>query len=155
MEKVAPKMNPLAFRTLKIVDICYMTIIYTTLTITFSVTLDKIIGKFDDTEKKKSTIRLIVEIWLNMCVIAVAAYVFRNVIEIIPFPLEKMVAGFEHKRVKEVSGGVIFGFLLFIYQSNLKDKINYVISRITNDFSSTSFHQFMNRLIPVWSVYFD
>lgn len=127
----------LLMRTLKLIDITTLSVIYTAIAIIFSVVLDKIIGPFDENyTKNKWTITLIFEICLNIGIISIAAYIIRNLVELIPFPFEGVGAigdfkGFEHKKVKELGGGVIYGFLLFFYQNNLKSKINHVIKRFT------------------------
>ncbi len=117
-------------RGIKMIDIAYMAAIYVTITITFSVIYDKyFVGPVDKaTEAKKPTHQALLEIWGHIAVISIAAYIIRNVVEMIPFPLDG-VSGFVHKRVKEVGGGVIYGFLLFFYSVHLRQKIGQFIER--------------------------
>ena len=118
--------DEVVLRSIKIVDIVYVTTIYVTLTIMFSVYLDKMIGKFNKEDNdKKSTVRIILEIYCNFAIIAIFGYLIRNIVELIPFPLDG-VRGFEHKRVKELGGGLIAGFAIFFYQTNLRSKIDYL-----------------------------
>jgi len=35
------------------------------------------------------------------------------------------VAGFQHKRLKELSGGTVLAMILLFFQQNLRDKITY------------------------------
>ena len=118
----------LILRSIKIIDIAYVTIIYVTITILFSVYLDKLIGKFNkkDTDKK-STVRIIAEIYGNFAIIAISGYIIRNVVELFPFPLDGAY-GFDHKKIKELGGGLIAGFAIFFYQKNLRDKIDYLFN---------------------------
>lgn len=119
----------IVIRSIKMVDIAYLTIIYLSLSIFISIIIDTIIGDFDKRKAdKKSTTRLILEIFLNVSIIGICAYIIRNVIELIPFPLDG-VYGFEHKKVKELGGGTIFAFAIFLYQHNLRAKIDYVINK--------------------------
>jgi len=123
----------LIIRSIKIVDIAYITIIYVTITILFSVYLDKLIGKFNKKENdKKSTIKIIFEIYANFIVIAIFGYIIRNIVELFPFPLDGS-NGFEHSKIKELNGGLIVGFAIFFYQTNLRNKIDYLFNeRIFN-----------------------
>lgn len=119
-----------AIHALKILDISYLTAIYIGVGLPYSVLVNNYIGQFDPkTADKKSTARLLLEIWLHLTFITVSAYVIHNVIELIPSPFDG-IDGFKHALVKERSGGVIFGFLLFFYQTTLRSKITYVIQRM-------------------------
>lgn len=121
--------NELTIRAIKMLDISYLTIIYVTIAITISILIDKLIGEFDEHEAdKKSTFRIILEIYINLSFIAIAAYIIRNLVEVIPFPLDGLY-GFDHKRVKELNGGLVFSFALFYYQLNLNKKIKYLFNK--------------------------
>ena len=67
------------------------------------------------------------EIYLNFAIIAIFGYVIRNIIEFIPSPFDGL-CGVNHLKVKELNGGLVFGFTLFYYQTNLRKKIDYVIN---------------------------
>jgi len=117
----------LIIRGIKIIDIAYLTVIFITLAIICSIALDKLFGPFIKSQAdQKSTFRLILEIYLDVSLIAIVAYIIKNIVEIIPFPLDG-IHGFDHKRVKELGGGTVFGFALFYYQYGLRDKIGYVL----------------------------
>ena len=106
----------------------YITFVLSTIAITMSILIDKIFGKFDEKEaKKKSTIRIIGEIYLQLGVISVFGYIIRNVMEVIPSPFDG-IAGFDHRRVKELSGGLILSFMIYYYQYNLRAKIEYLFN---------------------------
>lgn len=120
-------------KSIKVLDIAYIAALYATFCIVISVLIDSAIGKFDVVvESKKSTLRLMIEIYLNIALLAVAGYFSRNLVELFPFPLDG-VSGFEHKRVKELGGGIIAGFALFFYQYNLREKIDFVINKIKSN----------------------
>jgi hypothetical protein len=122
--------SSLAIRGIKMLDIAYISGIYIAIALTYSVFLNNYIGKFEPkVADKKSITRLVLEIWLQLSLITMSAYVIHNIVELAPSPLDR-IAGFNHALVKERSGGVIFGFLLFFYQTNLRDKISYVIHRL-------------------------
>ena len=122
--------NEIITRTIKIIDIVYITLLFFILTISVSKGLDHLIGNFDkEKSDSKHLIVIFLEIIGNISLIAILAYVIRNLIQTIPFPLDGLY-GYEHKRIKELQGGVILGFLLFFYQENLKRKINYFFERL-------------------------
>lgn len=115
-------------RSIKMLDIAYLGIIYATIAISVSIAIDKTIGEFNKEESdKKSTARIISEIYGNLVLVAVAGYIIRNIVELIPFPLDGYY-GFDHKKVKELAGGLTFGFALFYYQTNLRKKIDYLFN---------------------------
>ena len=120
--------NELTIRTIKLIDISYLTIIYVTIAITISIFIDRLIGEFDEHEAdKKSTFRIILEIYINLSFIAIAAYIIRNIVHMIPCPLNGLY-GFDHTKVKELNGGMVFSFALFYYQLNLNKKIKYLFN---------------------------
>ena len=122
--------SALAIRGIKILDIAYLSGLYVAIGLTFSVLVNNYIGRFNPkAADQKSIPRLMLEIWLQLSIILVSAYIIHNIVELVPSPLDG-VAGFKHALVKERSGGVIFSFLLFFYQTNLRDKITYVIHRL-------------------------
>lgn len=127
-------MKGVANKFIHLFDITYLTIIYVTISIVLSMYLNKMIGPFDkDKANKKSTFRLIMEIYLNFSIIAIMAFLVRNMVNYIPFPLDD-VCDFDHTTVHELNGGIIFGFVIFYYQKNLCDKINFLFNdRIFND----------------------
>jgi hypothetical protein len=117
--------------SIKILDIAYVSVIYATIIITFSVLFDYMIGAVDEKKEVEKNIALVIlECWLHICLIAITAYIVRNIVERIPFPLDG-VQGFIHSKVKELGGGPIYGFLLFFYSRNLRRKIELLIDRIT------------------------
>ena len=123
--------NKPAFLTAKIIDIGMVTMYYFIIGIAVSWATDSWLGKFDDAHFDKiSTVRLFFEIVLHIFIIGVIAYLIRNLIEYIPFPLDG-VGGFEHRRLKEIEGGIILPFVLIFFQKNLNDKVAYFKRRVT------------------------
>jgi len=117
-------------RLIKFLDIGYLTVIYFAIGITIAKTIDKFVGPFNkENEDKKSLFRLSIEIIIFTSFLGILIYLIRNLVEFIPFPLEGYY-GFQHLKVKEVSGGIVIGLSLLFFQKTLKDKINYTYSRI-------------------------
>jgi hypothetical protein len=61
--------------------------------------------------------------------IGVTVYFVRNLVELIPYPLDG-VAGFQHRRLKELGGGAVLVFMIFLFQKNLTDKIKIYANRV-------------------------
>jgi len=114
-------------RSIKMLDIGLLTIVYFTLGYIFSWLIDKIYSKFDpNTAPMKFLVFL--EVCGQLFVIGVLVYILRNFIEKIPFPLEG-IYGYQHSRVRELySGGVALTFGVFYAQENIKAKLNYIFN---------------------------
>jgi hypothetical protein len=124
--------HEIIIRSIKIIDIGYITILYFTLAISISIIIEKILGKFTTTNaKEKTTLRLIAELSLHLWIITVLAYFARNIVELIPFSLDG-IYGFDHQRVKELhDAGITFIFVIMFYQTNITEKLNYIHDRLT------------------------
>ena len=66
---------------------------------------------------------------LHFFLIGVAVYFIRNFVQLIPYPLEG-VAGYQHYRLKELGGGAILTFMIFLFQENLSDKVQIYAKRV-------------------------
>jgi hypothetical protein len=73
--------------------------------------------------------RLSLEIIAQLIFVGILAYVLRNIVEMIPFPLNG-VAGFQHSRLKELDGGEVLAIALIVFQINIYDKIVVFVNRI-------------------------
>lgn len=114
----------------KITDIGLITVYYFVIGAVLSGIMDHTLGKFDQIRYKDvSTIQLTAEICGHLFLLGILAYILRNIIGIIPFPLEGL-GGFRHAQLKEIDGGVILSFILIFFQSNLNAKITYFSSRV-------------------------
>jgi hypothetical protein len=95
--------------------------------------IDFVIGKFSSqNDETKPTWQLFAEaIWYTF-VLLVVFYIVRNIIERIPFPFDGLY-GFQHSRVKERTGDVIFVFILFYYQEFYVQKLKFLHNRLVNE----------------------
>lgn len=105
------------------ISIIILTILYVTIAIIMSSIISKSISaitkkimpyKLD--MESETTIRLLGEIYFNLIVITLASYIMAHILNLFP-----------HTINVDVSFGIIFGFILFYYPNNLREKINYVI----------------------------
>ena len=114
-----------AFLGVKLLDIGLTTTYFFVIGLAAAKVFDMIYGKFNrDDYKKMNKGLLYLNIVFHMFLVGITAYALRNVIGLIPFPLEG-VAGFEHKRLKELSGGTALSLILLFFQDNLRDKITF------------------------------
>ena len=119
-------------RGIKLVDIGYVTFIYFALAFVVASGLNRFYGEFDIAkENTKTHTRIVLELigmlWLN----GILIYLARNIVPLIPFPLDKLY-GFKHSLVKELSSAAIFVYFLMFFQQPLLDKArNYY--KVIND----------------------
>lgn len=121
----------LPFRAIKVLDIGYISAIYYVTALYLSIYIDSIYGTFTPaTESKKSTARLVAETVGQIFVMASVFYVMRNVVDAIPSPFHG-IAGYDHYRLKELTGGALFIIMFMFYQRNFKARAEYIYSRIS------------------------
>jgi hypothetical protein len=113
------------FLGVKLLDIGLTTTYFFVIGLLCAKLFDLVYGKFKKKDYKDiSKPVLLLDILSHLFLIGIAAYVLRNIVGLIPFPLNG-VAGFDHKRLKELSGGTVLAMILLFFQQNLRDKINY------------------------------
>jgi len=118
-------------RSIKILDIGYITVIYVAFSMAASRAVDVTVGKFDEkAESKKTTTQITMELIASLWAYGVMIYVARNLAELIPFPLNGF-HGFDHFRVKELKNATIFTFTFLMFCSYFKDKVLYYYKRVS------------------------
>ena len=123
-------------RSIKILDIGYLTVIYVILAIICAKLVDVVFGKFDEkTEKEKSLVRLSLEMVVSLWCYGVLIYTIRNIVPLIPFPLNGY-RGFDHLRVKEVTNPTVFTFVFLIYSNLLRNKILDYYKRLPKGYNT-------------------
>ena len=114
-----------AFLGVKLLDIGYVTFLFFMFGLVFAKGFDILYGKFNkDKYKNEPKWKLFLEILLHVFAIGIVAYILRNVVELIPFPLDG-VAGFRHSMLKELEGGHVMTIVLILFQKNLEEKVKY------------------------------
>ena len=114
-------------RSIKMLDIGYITVVYFIVGFATSFVVNKMFDEFLP-ENNPSKVLLFLEVCIQLFIIGVLIYIIRNIIELIPFPLNGLY-GYHHNMVEELhSGGSTLSFGLFFAQFNLIDKINYILS---------------------------
>ena len=118
------------FLTVKLIDIGLVTVYYFVLGVAIAKVFDVVYGKFNMKEyDEKSDIRIFLEIVGHLFILGIVAYVLRNIVDLIPFPLDGAF-GFQHNRLKELGGGIVLPIILIMFQDNLINKISYFVKRV-------------------------
>jgi len=121
----------LIIRGLKIMDIGYITGIYFLLGIFCAKLFDTIYGKFDEKkEERKSDFRQAFEIVGLIWVVGVVIYIVKNIVELIPSPLDGLY-GFSHMRVKELKSASVFTFIFLLFQAHLREKTEFYYNKLS------------------------
>jgi len=120
---------------IKIIAIAFVTIIYSLGGLLIVICADKYLlnSFYDKTKKdleKKSTSQHIGELTIILAIYGILAYFGRNILQLIPFPLEN-VDGFKYMNVKEVTSGSLILWILINYSQILTNKITIIRSRIS------------------------
>ena len=73
-----------------------------------------------------NTFFLILELCAYTASIMMLSYIIRNIVEVIPFPFDKLY-GYEHSRISELKGGAILAFAIIVFMKNFKNKLHMLI----------------------------
>jgi len=114
-------------RSIKMLDIGLITVVYFTLGYTLSWSINKIYTEFNPNENPNKLL-IFLEVCAQIFIIGVLVYILRNLIMLIPFPLDG-IYGYKHARVRELSsGGIALTFGVFFAQDNIQYKLKYILN---------------------------
>jgi len=122
-------------RIIKIIDLNYISIISICFGLGITIILDKYIFKYNsntnDENNNKSKYKLILEICLMIGLLISIAYIARNIVILIPFPLDGLY-GFSHLKVKELNSGALVTSFIMLFSSTLQSKVNALKNKLKN-----------------------
>ena len=119
-----------AFLAVKLLDIGLVTIYFFVLGLAAAKGFDAVMGEFKEENFDEVPLwQLFLQIVTQLFALGIIAYVLRNVVKLIPVPLNG-VAGFQHERLKELDGGEVMALVLILFQRNLIDKVLYFVKRV-------------------------
>jgi hypothetical protein len=117
-------MEDINFRSVKIMDIGYVTAIYFIVGLIFSRLFDKLFGEFDPKkEEKKHIVQSGAELVGMIWIIGISTYFVRNLVELIPSPFDGL-GGFVHKKLKELSGAGVYTMIVMGYAFHFRAKLD-------------------------------
>lgn len=118
-------MKEIKLRSVKIIDIGYITVIYFITAVLLAKLFTKLYGKFDEKkEEKKPFLLRTLELAGMMWIIGIVTYIVKNVVELIPFPLDGLY-GFNHMLMKELKMGAVFTFVFLFFEEHFKSKLTH------------------------------
>jgi hypothetical protein len=127
-EKLAPE-NELLFRVIKIIDIAYIAILYFTVAYMFGRYINMLFTNLYGIDfESKSTNVLYLEVLSQVIFIAIFCYIGKNLVQLIPFPLDG-VNRFDHSRVKELSSGAFLTIFIVMFQYTMQNKLSFIKER--------------------------
>ena len=126
--------NDLLLRSIKILDIGYITVIYFIIGIIISRIFDKYFNthntKVDD---KKTIYKVGIELINMIWIMGIIIYIIRNLVELIPSPFDG-IYGFNHSLVKELGSASVFTMIVLTYTYHFKSKLDYFNERLNKEF---------------------
>lgn len=119
---------------IKIIAIAFVTVVYSFGGFILTLFTDRYLIHpfYDKTDKEleeKTTEKHIGETTIILAVVGIVAYIGRNALQKIPFPLDG-IYGFKYKNVKEVSSGALILWILINYSPILERKIKIIRKRL-------------------------
>jgi hypothetical protein len=109
-------------------DIAYVTVLFFSTGYIVAQTLEQIFKLIFGEYTEDSSPYLLYQVVLQVAVIGMVSYMFRNIIELIPYPLNG-VEGYNHLKLKELTGPGLLTFFLMLFSYNLQQKIVIVRTR--------------------------
>ena len=130
MKKQQSFTNNILMRSIKLIDIGFLTVIYTFLAFLFAKITDKTLGPFDSIkESEKPKWKITIELFILLWIFGLLMYMVRNLVPLIPFPLDGY-QGFAHIKVKELHVPIVFSFLYLLVGQHFRAKIQYYYEKI-------------------------
>jgi hypothetical protein len=122
------------FYIIKIIAISLTSIYFILLGSSFSLYIKNHITKYDeDIYFNKSKFKIFIEVSIIISLLGISHYIIRNIVERIPFPFEG-IGGFQYKMLKEIGGGIILSYVLYVFHPDLHKKIKHLFDREKNIF---------------------
>uniref|UniRef100_A0A6C0HLX8 Uncharacterized protein n=1 Tax=viral metagenome TaxID=1070528 RepID=A0A6C0HLX8_9ZZZZ len=113
-------------RSIKIIDIIHLTILNFLAGYLISHYINTLFPEFDPNYNHNKFL-LLLEVLLQISIIGVLIYLLRNVISLIPFPLNN-IYGFDHSKMNRLPyGQIALSFGIFSAQFILKNKLEYLL----------------------------
>jgi hypothetical protein len=114
------------FRLIKLTAIAYITVLFFIVGYFFGRFIDYFCSYlFGLNFNEKKNYILVLEILFQIMLIAMFAYFGRNIVQLIPFPLDG-VLGFIHLNLKELNAVGFINVFIYSFQYYMQDKLDYI-----------------------------
>jgi hypothetical protein len=114
------------FRIIKCTDIAYISVLFFIIGYLFGSYIDNFcLYLFGKNFKEKEKIYLMLEILFQIILVSIFAYIGRNLVEKIPFPLDGMF-GFVHQNLKELNTIGFINIFIYSFQYYMQDKLTFI-----------------------------
>uniref|UniRef100_A0A6C0L915 Uncharacterized protein n=1 Tax=viral metagenome TaxID=1070528 RepID=A0A6C0L915_9ZZZZ len=121
--------NNILFRITKIIDIAFVAVLFFSIAYCFGYYLNVFFTNFYGLDFiKKTNAVLLLEVLSQIVCIAVVIYIGRNIVELIPSPLDG-INGLVHKQLKELKSGAFFTIFIIMFQYSMQDKLALIKKR--------------------------
>jgi len=125
--------NNILMRSIKLFDIGYINVLNVFFAITIAQFVDKTMGKYDEENASKIPLwKLMIEFLVLIWIYGIIIYTVRNLIGVMPFPLNGY-QGYDHFKVKELNMPIVFSFIFVLFCQYFKDRCAYFYKRLTQN----------------------
>jgi len=125
------------FRCIKFTDIAYVSLLFFIVGYFFGTYIDYFcLYLFGRNFNEKEITYLMLEILFQIILIAIFAYIGRNIVQKIPFPLDGSF-GFVHQNLKELNAVGFINIFIYSFQYYMQDKLTFIKNKRENNSSNT------------------
>lgn len=120
------------FKLIKFTDIAYVSILFFIVGYYFGIYIDYFcLYLFGKNFNEKQMIYLMLEILFQIILVSIFAYIGRNIVEKIPFPLDGTF-GFVHQNLKELNAVGFINIFIYSFQYYMQDKLTFIKNQRDN-----------------------
>ena len=114
------------FRFIKCIDIAYVSILFFIVGYLFGTYIDNLCSYlFGKNFNEKEKIYLMLEVLFQIILVSIFAYIGRNLVDKIPFPLDGSF-GFVHQNLKELNAVGFINIFIYSFQYYMQDKLSFI-----------------------------
>jgi hypothetical protein len=114
------------FKCIKFTDIAYVSTLFFIVGYYFGIYIDYFCSYlFGKNFNEKQMIYLMLEILFQIILVSIFAYIGRNLVEKIPFPLDGTF-GFVHQNLKELNAVGFINIFIYSFQYYMQDKLEFI-----------------------------
>jgi len=114
------------FKCIKFIDISYISTLFFIIGYYFGIYIDDFCSYlFGKNFNEKHMIYLMLEILFQIILVSIFAYIGRNIVEKIPFPLDGTF-GFVHQNLKELNAVGFINIFIYSFQYYMQDKLDFI-----------------------------